>query len=95
MKYLLALSIFFSVATGGATEPDKKKHYWASGAIASATYVTFRRAGHGKLPSYLGGVAAALTIGTFKELIDPKFDWRDMEYNALGAVTVPLLFTTF
>ena len=26
-----------------------------------------------------------------KEIIDPKFDWEDVGYDALGAATVPLL----
>ncbi len=41
--------------------------------------------------AYVGGIAAALLVGVFKEIIDPVFDWKEVEYDALGAVTVPLL----
>ena len=41
--------------------------------------------------AYGGGIAAAMLVGVLKEIIDPKFDWKDVEYDALGAVTVPLL----
>ena len=78
-------------STAQAVELDKKKHFAAAGAISAATYLAMRKQGISRGRAYGGGIAAAMLVGVLKEIIDPKFDWKDVEYDALGAVTVPLL----
>ena len=105
MRTLLSLIIVTLLSipyTARATEPDKKKHFWASGALASLGYVAARSAGHGKLPSYAMAVGFSLAVGLTKEAFDAmdgnpltEFDRRDIEYNAMGAFSVPLILVLF
>jgi len=90
MKALL-ISMLMLSSTAQAVELDKKKHFAAAGAISAATYLAMRQQGISRGRAYGGGIAAAMLVGVLKEIIDPKFDWKDVGYDALGAVTVPLL----
>jgi len=90
MKAIL-ISMLMLSSTAQAVELDKKKHFAAAGAISAATYLAMRKQGISRGRAYGGGIAAAMLVGVLKEIIDPKFDWKDVEYDALGAVTVPLL----
>ena len=90
MKAIL-ISMLMLSSTAQAVELDKKKHFAAAGAISAATYLAMRQQGISRGRAYGGGIAAAMLVGVLKEIIDPKFDWKDVEYDALGAVTVPLL----
>ena len=90
MKALL-ISMLMLSSTAQAVDLDKKKHFAAAGAISAATYLAMRKQGISRGRAYGGGIAAAMLVGVLKEIIDPKFDWKDVGYDALGAVTVPLL----
>ena len=90
MKVLI-LAIMLASGPVHAVDLDKKKHFAAAGAISAATYVLMRNQGLSRGEAYGGGVAAGLIVGILKEIIGPKFDWEDVGYDALGAVTVPLL----
>jgi len=91
MKALLISMLMLSAWPAQAVELDKKKHFAAAGAISAATYLAMRKQGISRGRAYGGGIAAAMLVGVLKEIIDPKFDWKDVGYDALGAVTVPLL----
>lgn len=94
-KLLVLLLISLFAINARATEPDKKLHFWYSGAISTAVYAGLRQHGHGRAFSYSAGVSTALFLGTLKELTDKNFDRHDMEYNAMGALAVPVVFLTF
>jgi hypothetical protein len=45
--------------------------------------------------AYFGAVITTMSIGFIKELCDREFDRQDLNYDLLGAITVPLLLIRF
>jgi hypothetical protein len=74
-----------------ALDRDKKLHFGAAGSISAATYIMMRHNGENRWTSYIAGFTAGVLVGVVKELSDDPWDSEDMEYNALGAATVPLI----
>jgi uncharacterized protein YfiM (DUF2279 family) len=105
MRTLLSLIIFALLSipyTASAVEDDKKKHFWVSGAISSAAYLTARHVGYSRGKAYLAAVGTSLAIGMAKEAFDAmdgnpltEFDMHDIAYNAAGALVVPIVVVAF
>lgn len=95
MKYLLTILILSLSINANAVEDDKRKHFWASGAISSGIYLLMRSGGYKRIESYATAVVFSLAVGTVKELTDDKFDVKDMQYNAMGALSVPVIVIGF
>lgn len=86
MKKLLLMAILISPMAKAVdlSQRDKQLHLGVSAAISGAVYTTLRLKGASRLKS--AGVAALMSMwcGTVKELTDEKFDWQDMQADAIG-----------
>ena len=104
MKYLLAIITLFSVNTAFAfstgIEPDKELHLGVSFALSAMTYAVLQDGGESTTKCFWGAVGFTMAAGIMKELADDaqpmnKFDWNDVKYDAIGAVTGALLVWSF
>ena len=95
MKYIIFIAVLLVVCFAHALEPDKRQHLETSAFISLMTY-TVLRANNTRADSYLGAVLVTLSLGMAKELLHDKHpDGADMKYNALGAISAPLVMITF
>lgn len=104
MTKFVKLIIFLNVAlaapslslASGHMENDKQLHYGASFGISAVSYISMTREHKITKPNaYWAAVGLTLGVGVLKEISDEKFDWTDMKWNLLGAMTGPLLVWTF
>jgi uncharacterized protein YfiM (DUF2279 family) len=102
LKQVLVACALLASSNASAVEDDKKKHFWVSGAISSAAYLTARHVGYSRGKAYLAAVGTSLAIGMAKEAFDAmdgnpltEFDMHDIAYNAAGALVVPIVVVAF
>lgn len=73
-------------------ENDKELHFGVSFGIAAMTYGILDSKGKSKLCSTLGALSLTMAVGVAKEVYDSRqpdnyFDWQDVKYDALGALS--------
>jgi len=76
-------------------EQDKQQHFIAGTVFSAPTYseVYLKTGDIGKAFSY--GLLASTLVGTGKELIDDRFDERDLMATMLGAIAVNSVLTIY
>src|SRR5438046_8989416 len=74
---------------------DKLKHFLMSALVQSSTYSTARATGLRSSASQVGGAAAVMSVGLWKEFHDRRhqkpFSVEDLTWEAAGAVAVASL----
>jgi len=95
MKALIVALILLISPLAQSFERDKALHLGYSTVISAGTYSLFRLADHSKGESLIVAVTYTMAIGIAKEFSDPKFDGRDLAYDALGALLGPILVINF
>ena len=88
--FLLAFNCYGQLLT----EEDKQQHFIGGAVFSSPTFseVYLNTKDIGK--AFTSGLLVSTLVGTGKELMDDKFDKRDLLATMLGSITVNTLLTT-
>ena len=72
---------------------DKVTHFLAGALVAVMAYLVARMAGATQAASLSTGFGLSIVAGVVKELLDERFEWKDLLATAIGgaAVTVGLI----
>lgn len=98
MRKLLTIVIFFLLTnTAQALDGDKHLHANTSAVLGgfSVMAVDLMYPDAPAWKKFVGAVGLSLIPGLVKEATDDHFDWQDMKYNAIGAVTGTTSVMTF
>lgn len=72
---------------------DKVTHFLAGALVAVMAYLVARMAGATQAASLATGFGLSIVAGVVKELLDERFDWKDLLATAIGgaAATIGLV----
>lgn len=72
---------------------DKLTHFLAGALVAVMVYLVVSMAGETQATSLATGFGLSIVAGLVKELLDERFDWKDLLATAIGgaAATVGLI----
>lgn len=72
---------------------DKATHFLAGALVAVMAYLVACMAGATQAASLAAGFGLSIVAGLVKELLDERFEWKDLLATAIGgaAVTVGLI----
>lgn len=72
---------------------DKVTHFLAGALVAVMAYLVACMAGATQAASLAAGFGLSIVAGVVKELLDERFEWKDLLATAIGgaAVTVGLI----
>lgn len=72
---------------------DKVAHFLAGALVAVMAYLVACMAGATKAASLATGFGLSIVAGVVKELLDERFDWKDLLATAIGgaAATIGLV----
>ncbi len=100
MKKLILALILMLPSPLYALESDKTAHLITSFVISYTIFGIHRAEGESRMDSAANAIFWTLMVGTAKELYDNtqpgnKMDMEDMKWNAIGAISAPILFWSF
>lgn len=72
---------------------DKVTHFLAGALVAVMAYLVACMAGATQAASLAAGFGLSIVVGVVKELLDERFDWKDLLATAIGgsAATIGLV----
>lgn len=72
---------------------DKVTHFFAGALVAVMAYLVVGMAGATQSASLATGFGLSIVAGVVKELLDERFDWKDLLATAIGgaAATIGLV----
>ena len=94
-KIINVLLFFFSINCTSQllNEEDKQLHFGAGALVSSPVFSTTYIKTNNLKKAWINSFLAAALVGTAKELIDNKFDKRDLKATVLGGLTSSTLLT--
>ena len=94
-KIINVLLFFFSINCTSQllNEEDKQLHFGAGALISAPVFSTTYIKNKNLKKAWINSFLTAALVGTAKELIDDKFDERDLKATVLGSLTSSALLT--
>jgi len=90
---ILFLLFTFNCYSQLLSEEDKQQHFVAGAVFSSPVFSETYLKTKNLKKAWLNGFVSAFIVGTTKELIDDKFDKRDLTATVLGSLTSSALLT--
>lgn len=69
---------------------DKVTHFLAGALVAVMAYLVARMAGATQAASLATGFGLSIVAGVVKELLDERFDWKDLLATAIGGAVATI-----
>ena len=69
---------------------DKVTHFLAGALVAVMAYLVVSMAGETQAASLATGFGLSIVAGVVKELLDERFDWKDLLATAIGGAAATI-----
>lgn len=71
---------------------DKVTHFLAGALVAVMAYLVACMAGATQAASLAAGFGLSIVAGVVKELLDERFEWKDLQATAIGGAAATIGF---
>ena len=88
MRKLLLILLFIPLLNYGQISPDKKLHFISGAGISFVSYAVVYSYTQDRKKAKLYSIGMSILAGITKELIDDKFDSKDVLATGLGGASV-------